>query len=297
MPLRARFAFAVLFAAMLPAPGPASAQDKKEDGAKARAAAAENFKKIKIDKPTIVETDHFVVAGTVSQEKAKALGAVLERTLAVARKAAQYDEKEEAWKGKLTVYFLPDADEYKSFMRRVLQAPPEGAFADFRDDQPLLVDPADLPGKPSEAELYARTAARVAGELLKAKGTGTQAVPEWLRDGFGRAAAVRAEGANSKRYQAYRAQARRAVLTPQGGKYATIADAMSGDKSSELLATHLAEFLAFGPPSKDFGKFLDALRPGEANPNPTVQSGFTALGWKDQAAAELAWRRWAQAGK
>jgi hypothetical protein len=74
---------------------------------------------------------------------------------------------------------------------------------------------------------------------------------------------------------------------------------MSGDKSAtgEALANSVAEFLAFGPKTVDFGKFLDALRPGEENQNPTVQTGFMALGWKDEAAAEAAWKRWVQTGK
>ena len=50
-------------------------------------------------------------------------------------------------------------------------------YVDLRADPPLVVDPAELPGKPTDADLYAATAARVAGELLQAKGTGTQVIP------------------------------------------------------------------------------------------------------------------------
>lgn len=288
---------AALLAVALASQSDSAAQDKEKD-AKARAAAVGNMKKIKVDTPTIEETEHFLVVGTVPKEKAKALGAVLEKTLPVARRAAKFEDKDAAWKGKLTVYYLPDGDEFKSFMRRVLQTQPEGAHADLRAEHPLLVDPAELPGKPTDADLYAATAARVAGELLRAKGTGTQAVPAWLRDGFGRAAQMRAEGTNSKRYQAYRTAARAAVLSPKGGKVA-IADAWGTEKSAtgEVLATSVAEFFAFGPRSADFGKLIDALRPSDENPNPTVQGGLTALGWKDEAAADAAWKRWVQTGK
>ncbi len=276
-----------------------AAQDKDKD-TKARAAATENLKKIKIDKPTVVETDNFLVVGSISEEKAKALAGVLEKTLPVARKAAKYDEKDVAWKGKLTVYYLPDGDEFKSFMRRVLQASPEGVYVDVKADPPLVVDPADsLPGKPSDADLFAVTAARVAGELLQAKGTGTQAVPAWLRDGFGRAAQMRAEGVNSKRYLTYKSAAKAAALAPKGGKATVIADAWSEARSAtgETLATSVAEFLAFGPKEKELGKFLDALRPNDTNPSPTVQNGFEALGWKEQATADAAWKKWVQTGK
>jgi hypothetical protein len=293
MQLRACFAFTTLFAcALFAAPTSALAQEKL-DGTKEKAAAKDNLKKIKIDKPTIVETDNFVVAGSLPEDKAKALGAVLEKTLPVARKAAKFEDKDVAWKGKLTVYFLPESDEYKSFMRRVLQTTPEGAYADLRSDMPLVVDPADLPGKPTDADLYANTAARVAGELLKAKGTGTQAIPEWLREGFGRVVVMKAEGANSKRYQTYRTQAKTAVPKK------LITDVLNGERSAtaDLLANSLAEFVAFGPKSADFGKFLDALRPSDANPTPMSMSGFMALGWKDEAMTDAAWKQWVRTGK
>jgi hypothetical protein len=304
MTLRARLALAAALAVIaFGSLDPAPAQDKKKaDGGKdpAKASAVENLKKAGVAKPTAVETKNFVVAGSLPESKARALGAALEKTLAVARKAAKFDEKESPWKGgRLVVYFLPDSDEYQSFMRRVLQVRPEGAHADFRAEPSFLVDPVELPGKPTEADQYAATAARVAGELLKAKGTGTQRVPEWLREGFGRVSAMRAEGTGSKRYLAYRAQAKAAAFGTKTGRPAAIADVWGGQKSpgSDALANSLAEFVAFGPKAAEFDKFIDALRPGEGNMNPTAMSGFMALGWKDEAAAEAAWKRWVQTGR
>jgi hypothetical protein len=301
MTLRTRFAvLAVLLAALaVGSPTTASAQDK-DQAAKAKAAAIENLKKCKIDKPTVIETDRFVVAGSLSEDSAKALGAVLEKTLTVARKAAKYDDKDAAWKGKLAVYFLPESDEFKAFMRRVLQTQPDGTYVDVRADLPLIVDPAELPGKPTDADLYAATAGHVAGALLQAKGTGTQVIPAWLRDGFGRVSVLRAEGVTTKRYLAYKKAAQAAVFGLKGGKPVALEDVWSETKSAtgELLASSFAEYLAYGPRANDFGKFLDALRPSEAVQNPTVQQqGFEALGWKDQAIVDAAWKKWVATGK
>ncbi len=297
MILRARFALAAALGILaVTSTAPATAQEKKGE---AKAAAIEALKRLKVSKPTVVETKNFVVAGTLPEAKAKSLGLVLEKTLAVASKAAKYDPKDSPWRGgKLVVYFLPDPEEFKSFMRRVLQVSPEGAHADLRADPPLLVDPVELPGKPTEADQFAATAALMAGELLKAKGTGTQRVPEWLREGFGRVSAMRAEGTTSKRYLAYRTQAKATVFGTRSGKPATISEAWSGQRSptSELLANSLAEFVAFRP-KNDFGKFLDALRPGEGNRTPTSMSAFMALGWKDEASAEAAWKNWVRTGR
>lgn len=298
MMLHVRLAvLAALFS--LAAQNSALAQDKDKDS-KAKTAAAENLKKCKIEKPTVVETDHFIVAGSLSEAKAKALGEVLEKALAVGRKAAKYDEKDTAWKGKLTVYFLPESDEFKAFMRRVLQTAPDGIYVDLRAELPLIVDPVDVPGKPTDAELYASPAARVAGELLQAKGTGTQVIPAWLRDGFGRVSAMRAEGLNSKRYTNYKNAAKTAILNPKSGKPPTLEDVWSTEKSAtgELLANSMAEFLAFGPKANDFGKFIEALRPSENVAAPTVAAqGFESLGWKDQMAPYQAWIKWVQTGK
>ncbi|QJW94268.1 hypothetical protein [Frigoriglobus tundricola] len=304
MTLRVRsvVALALLAAIAICSPGAGVAQDKdkdKEQATKAKAAAVENLKKIKITKPTVIETDNFIVAGSIPEAKAKALGAVLEKTLPVARKAAKYDDKESPWKGKLTVYLLPDSEEFKPFLRRVLQAPVDGTYLDFRAEPPVVVDPGELPGKPTDADLYANTAARIAGELLRTRGTGTQVVPEWLRDGFGRVSVMRAEGTNSKRYAAYKVAAKNAVQGAKTGTPPAVADVWSGEKSAvtDVLANSFAEFLAFGPKAADFGKFLDGLRPTETVATPTVQNGFQAIGWKDDAAVDAAWKKWVLTGK
>ena len=298
MTLRVRSAALLAFLTAIAIGSQTSVAQDKDKAAKAKTAAVENLKNAKIDKATVVETDNFIVAGSLSEERAKALAAVLDKMLPVARKAAKFDEKEAAWKGKLTVYFLPDGEEFKTFMRKGIGADPkEGTYVDLRSEPALLVDPAELPGKPTDADLYASTAARIAGEMLRAKGTGTQVVPEWLRDGFGRVVVMKATG--SPKYAAYKTAARNAILAPKSGKQPTIADVGSGEKSAtgEALANSLAEFLAYGPKSAEFGKFLDGLRPSETVTAPTTLNGFMALGWKEEAMADAAWKQWVRAGK
>ncbi len=307
MPLRVRSALTVALctalAAALASPGTAPAQDKDKDKAlvaQAKTTAVANLKKANVDKPTVVETDNFLIVGSLSEEKAKALGAVLEKTTALARKTLKYEEKETSWKGKLTVYFVPDNGEFKALMRRAFQQPPEGVHADLRAEPPFIVDPADATGKPTDADLYANTAARVAGEHLKAKGTGAQNVPDWLRDGFGRATALRAEGTTSKRYQTYRTQAR-AALAGKGGTPPALKDVWGEAKTpgGDALATAFAEYLAYGPGAAKFPMFIDGLKPSENVAAPTVPQGLDAAGWKekDLPALEAAWKKWVAAGK
>lgn len=287
------------------APAPAvRAQDKDKDKAavtQAKNTAIANLKKANIDKPTVVETANFIIVGTISEEKAKALGEVLEKVNTLSRKTLKFDDKDYAWKGKLTVYYMPDNTEFKALMRRAFQQPPESVYVDFRSEPAFIVDPADAVGKLTDADLYNNTAARIAGESLKAKGIGTQNIPEWLRDGYGRATAYRAEGTTSKRFTAYRTQARTAILGPKGGKPPALADVWGTEKSanSDVLATSFADYLAYGPGAAKFITFIEALRPSENVAEPTVQQGLDSAGWKekDLPMLEAAWRRWVSTGK
>ncbi len=304
MLLRVRSAVAVaLFAAYalaITAPGPAPAQDK-ELVAKAKTTAAANLKKANIDKPTVVETTNYLVVGSMPEEKAKALGEMLEKTTTLTRKTLKFDEKESPWKGKLIVYFMHDNAEFKALMRRAFQIPPEGVHADLRAEPAFIVDPAEVSGKQTDADLYANTAARLAGEHLKAKGTGTQKIPDWLRDGFGYATVARAEGTASKRYAAYRAQARTAILGPKGGKSPALADVWGDAKiaNGDILAASFADYLAYSTAAAPkFPMLIDGLKPNENNAAPTIPQGLDAAGWKaaDLPMLEAAWKRWA-AGK
>ncbi|HEY1188418.1 MAG TPA: hypothetical protein VGE74_12270, partial [Gemmata sp.] len=262
----------------------------------AKAAAIANLKKANIDKPTVVETPNYIVVGSLPEAKAKALGEVLEKSTVLARKALKFDDKESPWKGKLTVYFMPDSAEFKALMRRAFQVPPEGAHTDLRADPPILVDPAEVTGKATDADLYFNTAARVAGAHLQGKGTGTQNLPDWLRDGFGRVSAMRAEGANSKRYAVYKAQAKGALA--KGGKLADVWDA-GKSPAGEALGLSFADYLTYGPGAAKFPMILDALKPGENNQAPTIQQALEAAGLKDKdrefAPLEAAWKKWAAA--
>src|SRR5262245_13298818 len=302
MRFHTRLVASALFAALAFGTLPhTSAQDKdKELVKKAKETAAANLKKINVTKPTIVETDNFLIAGSMPEDKAKALGTMLEKTLKLTRTTLKYDDKEVAWRGgKLTVYFLSEPDEYKSFMRKVLQTSPEGTHVDFRAEPPFVVDPAELPGKPTEADLHWNTAARVAGEHLKAKGTGTQVIPDWLRDGFCRVTAMRAEGTGTKRYQTYRTQAKNAIFSPKTGKQPVLADIWSDAKSAtgDVLAMSFSDVLAYGGAAVDCPKFLDGLKPTEIVGSPTVQNGFEAAGWKDQTMLDARWKKWVATGK
>jgi hypothetical protein len=285
--------FARLLAGLLAALGllsfEAPAQDAKEDLAKQKAVAAANLKKAGFARPTIVESRHFIVASTVSETKARALGTAFDRVVPIARKALKFDEKDEAWKGKLAIYYLPEGSDFNTFVRSVLVTQPKGVQFSLDSDEPLIVDPAEGPANSPENDLIANAAAVVASAYLKARVSGAE-LPEWILGGFGRVTAMRAEGLSARRYVAYRSVAR--SLANKGAK-PTDLWSESPPSSADVLANSLAEYLVYGPGAANFSKLIVGLKNDEDGNPPNVQGAFEAAGWKDLAMLDIAWRKWA----
>lgn len=269
------------------------AQDAKKDVARQKAAVAANMKKADFGTFAIVETNHFLVATTLNEEKAKTLGTLFDKITPLARKSLQFEEKEEAWKGKLAVYYLPDSRDFKAYIRSVVGMQPGGAYYDVRADEPFVVDPVEVSVKATEADQFANGAAVVASAYLKAKG-GTAALPDWLVAGFGRVAALRAEGLTSRRYLANKTAARGVA---NRGVKPTDLWGETKPTNADVLANSFAEYLAFGPGAPNFIKLVVGFRPDENGNAPGPQQAFEAAGWKDMAMLEAAWRKWAATGK
>ena len=81
--------------------------------------AAANLAKAEVMKTATVETDHLIVCSTLPEAKTKTLADALQKTHALGRKVLQFEEKDDIWKGKLTVYYLPETKAFKSFIRSV----------------------------------------------------------------------------------------------------------------------------------------------------------------------------------
>jgi hypothetical protein len=270
-------------------PAEVRGQDAKKDAARQRAAAEANLKKAGFARTTVVESKHFIVATTLPEPRARALGAAFDRIAPIARKALKLDEMDAPWKGKLAVYYLPDGADFNAFIRAVVVSQPEGIHYSLRSDEPFLVDPAESPAKSTEADQLSRSSAIVAGAFLRARASGA-AVPEWLAAGFGRVTAMRAEGGTARRLLAYRSAAR--ALANKGAR-PTDLWSESPPAGAEVLANSLADYLAYGPGSSSFPKLLRGLSPDENGNQPNIAAAFEAAGWKDLAMLEAAWRKWA----
>jgi hypothetical protein len=286
---------AVLAAALLAALGAAAAGggDKAAEPLDLKVVAAQQkfavaaWKRALETNPAQHETKHFLLLGTIDGRTLKQAGASLEKATALARKAFDLT-KEEAWPGKLAVYFAADRKEFAALVRNIEKRRPdtdERGSAVVRSDTPSVIVG---PGK----EVYqlsaeGEAAAQVAVALLQAKGG--DKIPAWVLEGFGRATALRAGPVEGLAQEYRRAQA-------VAGKYKA-RDAWSDSLSAEaapVLRASLIEYLVYSGRirPRTYLPFLTGFRPPEEGQAvPTTEAVLEAA---NIAPARLdgAWQKW-----
>jgi len=290
------FRRAVPFAAVLVLFAAVAFADEVSD--KQKQAAQEKLKTAEVGKAAVAESAGLIVCGRLPETRLKAIAEALQKTYKTGRKAVQYEEKEEPWKGKLAVFYLPERKDFSSFMRLVVGQRPDGTVhIAIRGDEPFVVCGTELGAKATDAEITSELAPLVAGALLQSKAGPSANIPGWVRYGFGRAVAARAGGVNGRQFLAYKSAARAAVLGGGGKPQAPIADVWGSDRpDGGVLAASLMDFLAFGPGAKSFPMFVSGLRADENGNEPAITAVIEGAGWKTPAELELAWKKWVQAG-
>src|SRR5262249_26425364 len=160
-----------------------------------------------VKKAAVIETAHFIVCATVPEARAKVLGDNLEKAYASARKGLQMEDKDTAWKGKLAVYYLTDRREFNLFTLSVAgEKTRDSYFVSAKGNEPFLINGPELGEKTSEADLFFETGVLVASATIQGRYE-SALLPEWVKNGFARAAALRAGGTTSPRYSAYKTKA------------------------------------------------------------------------------------------
>jgi hypothetical protein len=265
---------------------------------KQRKAAGANLKKGEVAKAVVVETSRFIVCATVAEAKAKVLGEGLEKAYTSARKGLQMEDKDNPWKGKLTVYYLTDRREFNRFALSVAGEKTRDSYViSAKGDEPFLINGPELGEKTPEADLFFETGVLVASATIQGQ-YAAALLPEWVKNGFARAAALRAAGTTSPRYTAYKNKARRVVLGAPGKAPAPMANLWNDMPldDRETVATSLMDYIVFGPGAKESDKFLRGFLPSDTVPTPGVAQALEAAKWKEPQ-LEAAWRKWVQTGK
>jgi len=269
------------------------AQDAAEQLMAQKKMARDNWALLELGDPASHETEHLLILAPKSTERRlKDIAVNLERSHGVAAKALQLTQ-EESLPGKLTVYLLPERDQFTPFVRRVEKRRLEDNEAGSHivdGDAPHAA--ASSPRSKGDPNLDHQAAVQVAAALLQHKAGAKVPVPEWLVLGFGRATAWRAMPADKAVLNE-----RRLARTLIASKKRTAADVWDGTLEVEeagVLRASLAEFLAYGPGAGKFPALLIGFKPEENQDNRTIAQALESAAI-DPKVIEARWGPWALA--
>ena len=282
---------AILVAAtFLLAAGALRADDGADKLTAQKKAAEENWALLDAGDAATVETAHLLMYAPKSMEKKlKDIGGALEKQQAKAREALGYDEKSEPWPGKLTVYLFPERDTFTRFVRKVenrrVEADDTGSHFADSDIPHAAAGPAK---KRKDYTLEDQAAEQVASALLQRKAGKDTVLPGWLLSGFGRATVYRVSGKDNAMVKKERVWA--AKLSAAKSARDVWAGTLEGEESA-ILEASVTDFLAYGPYSAKFSKFVTGFKPDE-NLNPkTAAQAIEAAGWIADG-VDKDWKRW-----
>ena len=286
--MRITVAMALAAGMLLPAGGLRAEKDEALEAQ--RKLVGENWGKVGAGPSATHETEHFIVAAPRAMEKRlKDIGTLLEKSFATAHKLL-FAPKELTWAGKLTVYLFAQPEHLDAFIRRVekrrLRGAEKGSFsAEEARAHVAAAPPREMGDPPVEVQ----AAQQVASTLLMRKAGVRTVVPGWLVYGFGRATYYRTMPFNPAVARERRAARGYAVKNKRNAQ-----DVWGGTLEGEeynVLATSLADFLAYGPGSSKFVAVVEGFRPEENVPSKTVEQALTAAKLKVET-IDKRWRSW-----
>jgi hypothetical protein len=268
------------------------AQEEAEKLAAQKKAARDNWALLEAGEAASQETEHlFILAPKSMERRLKEVGGNLEKSYGMAAKAVLTKPKEELWAGKLTVYLIPEREQFTTFARRVekrrLEEDESGSHSVDGDLPHAAAGPARVKGDPS---LEHQAAAQIAAAILQQKAGAKVPLPEWLVLGFGRATVWRVAPTDKTVIGD-----RRLVKSFIVGKKRTAADVWNGTLESEeagVLRASLAEFLAYGPGAAKFPALLSGFKPAENQESRTIAQALESAKL-DPKAIEARWGAWA----
>jgi hypothetical protein len=276
-------------AALISISGQSWADEAADKVAAQKKAAEENWAQVEAGEFAHLETAHLLIYASKSLErKLKDMGATLEKHQEMARKPLGYDEKNEPWPGKLTIYLFADREPFAAFVRRVekrrVEADDTGSHYVDTDAPHAVAGPArhkkDLPMDDEIAE-------QSAAALLQKKAGKDVILPSWLLSGFGRATTYRIIPTNAvirkERTAAAKLSASKSAKDVWG-------ETLTGDEAP-ILGASVADYLAYGPESSKFSKFVAGFKPDTGQDKKTAAQAFEAAGLMPDK-LDAKWRVW-----
>jgi hypothetical protein len=261
--------------------------------AKQKAVAQENAQTLGQLKPlALFEQGDLLVVGDLPEGQLQRLAQGLQKQYVVAARSLGFGGAAKPWPGKLAVYVLSDKGTYASFVRSVEKRSPESgesATTDVRRPEPhVAVGP---PGR-GESSVEQQAGRQVAAALLTKRAMPNAVLPEWLREGFGRATAYRSTFGPSQ-LPARSANREWSAKVPRRASVVVVWDESLAAELRPIFGANLADLLAYGPFMDRFPAFVQAFRPmSDEKPNPTTIKEALEAAKIDLIALEKAWSRW-----
>jgi hypothetical protein len=279
----------ILAAALISVGGTVWADEATDKIAAQKKAAEENWAQVEAGEMAHLETSHLLIYASKSMErKLRDMSATLEKHQEMARKALGYDEKNEPWPGKLTIYLFADREPFAAFVRRVekrrVEAEDTGShFVDSDSPHAVAGPPRHKKDLPMDNEIAEQSAAA----LLQKKAGKDVILPGWLLSGFGRATTYRIIPTNAairkERTVAAKLSATKTAKDVWG-------ETLDGDEAP-ILAASVADYLAYGPESSKFSKFVAGFKPDNGQEKKTAAQAFEAAGLTPEK-LDAKWRIW-----
>ncbi len=187
--------------------------------------------------PELIETDHFIVMGTLPQNELDQAGQWAETAAKDLGRMFSRSPKDAIWKGKLTLHLFADRHEYTEHAlvvenREVPREIQGHHFTMIETSYAAVPKPAEN----SAASLKGLIVEQVAAAFLAAQGE----TPNWFNVGIGRFLAARSDP-KAELYREYRQQIREAVT--EGDPVAALLDEKGGGDPG-VLGFGLIDYLA-----------------------------------------------------
>ncbi len=241
------------------------------------------------EEPVVAETKNLIVLtpksiGKRAQEWAK----LAEKHRDLALKTLDLDD-EEAQEAKVGIFIWANADQLKTYIRRVEKRSPEKDEVAVVNPDDWVLRAAGLVGNSKEGTLGEHRAGEmVAAMMIGRKAKRTNKVPEWLTMGFGRATTWKL--ATPSLRPLLDEKRRVAAYSKKWNGWQVICGEASGPDSLALQASAVY-YLAFGPSASKFTKFVEGFQLDDNNNTRSLDQVIEYSGIEREAFSS-GWQKW-----
>lgn len=241
------------------------------------------------EEPVVAETKNLIVLAPKSiGKRAQEWAKLAEKHRDLALKTLDLDD-EEAQEAKLGIFIWANADQLKSYIRRVEKRSPEKDEVAVVNPDDWVLRAAAIVGTAKEGTLGEhRVGEMVAALMIGRKAKRTSKVPDWLTMGFGRATTWKL--ATPSLRPLVEEKRRVASYSKKWNGWQVLCGDASGPDATALQASAVY-YLAFGPSASKFTKFVEGFQLDDNNNTRSLDQVIEYSGIEREAFS-TGWQKW-----